>query len=74
MIKLKDILSGVKLNLDNSESLGQQYISPEEAIMNRGADVVIVGRGVIEASDPQAEAELYRNAGWEAYLKRIARS
>lgn len=58
--------------MTSNESLGQQYVTPEEAILERGADVIIVGRGVIEAQNPESEAEFYRAAGWEAYQKRVS--
>jgi uridine monophosphate synthetase len=64
---------GVKINdAGNSEGLGQQYISPESAVVTRGADVIIVGRGVTHAADPAQAAETYRESGWQAYLKRIS--
>ena len=49
------------------DSLGQQYQTPESAIQ-AGSDVIIVGRGIYGAKDPQAQAELYRSAGWKAYV------
>ncbi|KAK7964492.1 orotidine 5'-phosphate decarboxylase [Apiospora saccharicola] len=36
----------------------------------RGADFVIAGRGIYAAADPVAAAITYRNAGWEAYMRR----
>ncbi|XP_037542265.1 uridine 5'-monophosphate synthase [Nematolebias whitei] len=56
------------------DSLGQQYTAPEEVIYSKGSDVIIVGRGVLEASDRLEAAESYRKAGWDAYLKRVRRS
>ncbi len=68
---LKQIL-GVKINDDGtSEGLGQQYVSPEDAILNRGADIIIVGRGITHSPEPVEVAELYRKSGWNAYLKRV---
>ena len=59
------------VNLDASgDNLGQQYVSPEEAVMKRGADVVIVGRGITEADDVAEAAEKYRLAAWNAYQER----
>ncbi|XP_017276117.1 uridine 5'-monophosphate synthase isoform X1 [Kryptolebias marmoratus] len=56
------------------DSLGQQYTAPEEVIYSKGSDVIIVGRGVLEASDRLEAAESYRKAGWDAYVKRVSRS
>lgn len=52
-----------------SDNLGQQYITPEQAIIENRSDIIIVGRGILSAPDPVAEAKKYRKAGWEAYLK-----
>lgn len=60
---------GIKLEVGN-DSLGQQYETPESAILKRGTDVIIVGRGIIKAKDPLAEAQLYRKRGWDAYQQR----
>ncbi|XP_029704113.1 uridine 5'-monophosphate synthase [Takifugu rubripes] len=54
--------------------LGQQYTTPEEVIFNKGSDVIIVGRGILEAPDRLEAAELYRKMGWEAYTKRLGQS
>ena len=59
------------VNLSSSgDSLGQKYVSPEQAVIDRGADVVIVGRGITAANDVVEAAERYRLAAWNAYLKR----
>jgi orotidine-5'-phosphate decarboxylase len=63
---------GVKIDdSGSSEGLGQQYISPESAVLTRGADIIIVGRGITHSADPARSAESYRRSGWEAYLKRV---
>lgn len=64
------ITPGVKL-VAGDDPLGQQYNTPEKAIAEKGTDVIVVGRGIYQASDPGAEAEKYRVAGWNAYLKRL---
>lgn len=49
------------------DSLGQQYVTPEQAILKNGTDVIIVGRGIYGAMDPIKAAKDYRLASWEAY-------
>ncbi|KAF7558346.1 hypothetical protein G7046_g5809 [Stylonectria norvegica] len=52
---------------------GQQYNTPHKIIGIAGADICIVGRGIIKAGDPQGEAERYRSAAWKAYTERCDR-
>ncbi len=61
---------GVKLE-DGTDKLGQQYVTPQKAIIENGADVIIVGRGIIAAENPLSVAKQYREAGWNAYLERL---
>lgn len=51
---------------------GQQYNTPRKLVCAQGNDIVIVGRGIIKAANPQAEAERYRRHAWEAYEERIS--
>jgi uridine monophosphate synthetase len=53
------------------DGLGQQYNTPAKLIGVKGTDIVIVGRGIITADDPKAEAERYRKRAWKAYQARI---
>jgi uridine monophosphate synthetase len=53
------------------DALGQQYVTPSQAIGSLLSDLIIVGRGIYEASDPKAIAAAYRKAAWSAYLTRL---
>ena len=57
------------------DSLGQQYNTPRHVILEKGVDVQIVGRGILNAhpNDRVQEARRYREEGWNAYLERIGR-
>ncbi|KAF3842922.1 hypothetical protein F7725_001771 [Dissostichus mawsoni] len=56
------------------DGFGQQYTTPEEVLCNKGSDVIIVGRGILEAPDRRTAAESYRKCGWKAYTKRLGQS
>jgi uridine monophosphate synthetase len=53
------------------DGLGQQYNTPRSIILEKGCDIIIVGRGIVNAPNSQKEAERYRVEGWRAYEKRI---
>lgn len=60
---------GVGLD-DKGDALGQQYRTVDEVI-STGTDVIIVGRGLFgKGRDPEVEGKRYREAGWNAYLKK----
>ncbi|XP_042145309.1 uridine 5'-monophosphate synthase isoform X3 [Ixodes scapularis] len=54
------------------DALGQQYCSPSTAVGERGADVIIVGRGITKSEDPAAAAQEYQKAGYDAYMASVA--
>jgi uridine monophosphate synthetase len=59
------------INLDSEgDSKGQVYNAPEEAFLERGIDIMIVGRGIYQSDNPADMAERYREIGWNSYLKR----
>ncbi|MBU0597530.1 orotidine-5'-phosphate decarboxylase [Patescibacteria group bacterium] len=60
---------GVKMG-GGADKLKQQYTTPADVIQ-AGSDSIIVGRGIYGADNPQKATQEYRQAGWEAYKKRI---
>lgn len=59
--------------LVKGDEKGQQYRGPQQVVGRDGVDVVIVGRGILGATDRGREAERYRKTAWEAYEGRIGR-
>lgn len=47
------------------DALGQQYTTPENAIIKHGTDIIIVGRGIILDPHPAHAARDYQQIGWE---------
>ncbi|XP_054007742.1 uridine 5'-monophosphate synthase [Hylaeus anthracinus] len=66
---LVQLTPGVKLS-KSSDDLGQQYNTPE-SVVNSGADLAVVGRGITEAEDKLSAALKYKKELWVAYKKRI---
>lgn len=64
-----NLTPGVQLS-ESHDNLGQQYITPEKAILENGNDIIIVGRGILQTQDPLATAKAYQAAGWKAVLKK----
>lgn len=61
---------GIQLNA-GVDALGQQYVTPEKALIENHSDMIIVGRGIISAADPLHEAKQYRARGFEAYEQSL---
>lgn len=61
---------GVRSDAD-VDNLGQRYVSPEAAMLERQSDMIIVGRGIIQANDRRAMANAYRHAAWQAHEQRL---
>jgi orotidine 5'-phosphate decarboxylase subfamily 1 len=61
---------GIQMSVGN-DAWGQQYVTPQNAILDRGNDVIIVGRGILGASNPREAAQRYQQVAWDAYEQRI---
>ncbi|CAF2469574.1 unnamed protein product [Rotaria sp. Silwood2] len=59
---------GVHLN-NTGDQLGQQYITPRQAIDGRGADILIVGRAILDSINRVKTAEEYQQEGYQVYEK-----
>lgn len=70
---LLQLTPGVKLE-DGSDSLGQKYNTPEYAVLKKGADIAVVGRGIIFSSNPGKSAKIFKEQLWAAYLQRVNKS
>lgn len=57
---------GVHLNSDHGK-FGQQYKTPQQAIEN-GADIIIVGNGIIQSEDIKKASQAYQKEGWHYYF------
>ena len=49
------------------DNLGQTYVAPEDAVV-QGADLIIVGRGIYSAQNPQEEACDYAKRGFATLM------
>lgn len=67
---LLQLTPGVKLE-EGVDGLGQLYDSPERVVKEKGADICVVGRGILASKTPSETARIYRDRLWEAYQERI---
>ncbi|CAB0032959.1 unnamed protein product [Trichogramma brassicae] len=66
---LIQLTPGVKL-VESADDLGQQYNTPN-AVVDKGADLIVVGRGITQAKDQLSAVLEYKKVLWEAYKKRV---
>ena len=69
-VNLVTMTPGVQMQA-SGDNLGQNYNAPDDVIGKKGSDIIIVGRGIYQASNPQQAAKSYQKSGWNAYLKSI---
>lgn len=67
---LIQLTPGIKIDED-TDDFGQQYDTPEFVIKEKGADIGVVGRGIINSKNVEVTAKLYRDEMWKAYCERI---
>lgn len=60
---------GVKLK-KGKDSLGQRYRTVEDVLGKNKSDIIIVGRDITQAKDPEKQAALYQQKAWEIIAKR----
>ena len=60
---------GVSLQ-NNGDELGQTYNTPE-AVISNGADIIIIGRSIIESCDIEESCRSYRDLCWQLYTAKL---
>lgn len=63
---------GVHLHIEGEDD--QRYRTPSQAITDQSCDMVIVGRGIYKAPNPEEAARSYRDEAWAAYQGRCPNS
>jgi orotidine-5'-phosphate decarboxylase len=51
----------------NDDQLGQQYVTPRQAVGERGADILIVGRAILDSLERVKTAEEYQQEAYRAF-------
>lgn len=67
---LLQLTPGVKIE-EGVDALGQKYDSPEHVVKEKGADICVVGRGILNAKNQEDAAKTYRDRLWTAYCERV---
>jgi len=67
---LLHLTPGVHLTVEGDGG-DQRYVTPSEAVVERGADIVIVGRGITGHKDPGQVVLEYKREAWTALKQKI---
>lgn len=67
---LLQLTPGVKIE-EGVDGMGQKYESPEHVVKEKGADICVVGRGILNAKNQEDTAKMYRDRLWTAYCERV---
>ena len=67
MVKTIFIVHLVFILNNTGDQLGQQYITPRQAIDGRGADILIIGRGILDSINRVKTAEEYQLESYQVY-------
>lgn len=67
---LLQLTPGVKLE-GGVDDLGQNYDSPEHVVKEKGADICVVGRGILTAKNQEDAAKQYQERLWATYCERV---
>jgi uridine monophosphate synthetase len=53
------------------DAFGQAYHTPRHVIEQNKSDIIIVGRGILNSSDPRKMADFYQKTAWNILEKRL---
>ena len=59
------VTPGVRIDTDSDNSL-QTYSNPDRVMREKGTDLLVVGRGILQADDRVEAAKLYSRIGYQA--------
>lgn len=68
--KFLHLTPGVNIK-DTNDKFDQNYTTPNQAIKERGADIIIVGRGISKSEDPSKTSKNYQIEAFKAYEESI---
>ena len=63
---LLTLTPGIRMH-SGTDTVGQQYNTPEHAIKQKGTDIIIVGRGILQNNNPKDAAKIYQQHAWKLY-------